>query len=90
MDIGNDAALRIDQENGLAICDLYNKTKAAKIGRKRVSGRRDKRRRPLLQSPNGLFADEIYRIAMELAAGNEPFKSSRILYTGKVFQHGLG
>jgi hypothetical protein len=27
---------------------------------------------------------------MELAAGNEPFKSSRILYTGKVFQHGPG
>jgi hypothetical protein len=68
MDIGNDAALRIDQENGLAIRDFYNETKAGHIGGKRVSGRRDKRRRALLQVPNGLFADEIYRIAMELAA----------------------
>jgi hypothetical protein len=90
MNIGNDSALRIGQENGLTIRDLYNEAKTRHIGRKRVCRGRYKRGRALIQFLDRLFADEIYRIAMDLAAGNEPFESNRILYAGKVFPHSPG
>jgi hypothetical protein len=59
VDICNDAALRVDQQNGLAVRDLYDKPEAGHICRQGVCRRRDQKGRALLQVLNGFFADKI-------------------------------